>query len=120
MAGSVFKVTVVQYWVSNVWVSPDGKLCDKGTPGARFVKSRKVPKETPGAVKVKTKSGKWYGRVPGSTKPIPLSKNKVVALQMLGQMTTKGELAKMGIHDPYEEHRQRPLGDHLDDWEKSL
>src|SRR5262249_21182066 len=28
-------------------------------------KQRKVRKGTPGAKKVKTKSGKWYGRVPG-------------------------------------------------------
>ena len=76
----MFKVTVVQYWLYNAHVGPDGKPCDKDAPGARFVKSRKVPKGTPGAEKVTKKSSKWYGRLPGSTKPIPLSKNKVVAL----------------------------------------
>jgi hypothetical protein len=36
------------------------------------VKSRKVPARTPGVVKVRKKSGKWYGRVPGSPKAVPL------------------------------------------------
>lgn len=120
MAGSVFKITVVQYWVYNAWIDSDGKPCEKGTPGAKFVKSRKVPSGTPGAEKVKKKSSKWYGRVPGSTKPIPLSTNKVAALQMLTQKTTKSELAKVGICDPFEDHRKRPLAEHLDDFRRDL
>jgi hypothetical protein len=99
MAG-VFKVTVVQYWLYDAHVGPDGRPCDKDAPGARFVKSRKVPKDTPGAVKVTKKSSKWYGRLPGSTKPIPLSTNKVAALQILAAKTTKAGLAEAGIVDP--------------------
>src|SRR5262249_19352047 len=30
------------------------------------------------------------------------------------------ELAKVGIADPYEQHRKRPLLEHLADWETSL
>ena len=40
---SVFKVTVIQYWLHDCWIGPDGRLCNKGAPGARFVKARKVP-----------------------------------------------------------------------------
>ena len=76
---SVFKVTIVQYWLRNAWIGPDGMPCAEDAPAARFVKARKVPKGTPGARKVKKKSGKWYGRVPSSTKPVPLSANKVAA-----------------------------------------
>ena len=65
MASSLFKVTVVQYWLHDCWVGPDGRPCGKETPGARFVRARKVPKGTPGAKKVKKKSTKWYGRAPG-------------------------------------------------------
>jgi hypothetical protein len=58
MANSLFKVTIVQYWLYDCWVGPGGKVCAKDTPGARFVRSRKVPKGTPGAKKVKKKSSK--------------------------------------------------------------
>jgi hypothetical protein len=76
---SIFKVTVIQYWLHNAWLDAEGRPCAAGTPGARFVKARKMPKGTPGARKVKKKSGKWYGRVPGSARPVPLSPNKVAA-----------------------------------------
>src|SRR5262245_25847677 len=108
MGSSLFKVTVIQYWLHDAWIDQDGKPCAKGTPGAGCVKARKVPKGTSGAKKVKKKSGKWYGRVPGCKKPVPLSANKVAALQMLAGLTNKSELAKVGIGDPFEEHRKRP------------
>ena len=115
MAGNLFKVTVVQYWLYNAHVGPDGLPCDKDAPGARFVKSRKVPKDTAGAKKVKKKSTKWYGRVPGSAKPVPLSANKVAAQQLLAAMVKKADLGRAGILDPFEEHRNRPLKEHLND-----
>jgi hypothetical protein len=80
------------------------------------VKARKVPKGTPGAKKVKKKSTKWYGRTPGSTKPMPLSANKVAAQQLLAELVRKAELGRAGIIDPFEEHRKRPLADHLEDY----
>src|SRR5262245_36091755 len=120
MASSVFKVTVIQYWVRNAWISPDGTLCEKGTPGARFVKARKVPKGTPGAQKVKKKSSKWYGRLPSTRKPVPLSTNKVAAQQILAALIKKSELGKVGIGDPFEEHRRRPLTEHLVDYRRDL
>src|SRR5262245_25485448 len=120
MASSLFKVTVVQHWLRDCWIDADGRPCDEGAPGARFVKSRKVKAGTPGAKKVKKKSGKWYGRLPGSTKPIPLSANKVAAQQMLAAMVRKAELERAGIIDPFEAHRKRPLGEHLDEWEADL
>src|SRR4051812_31243637 len=119
MPSNLFKVTVIQYWLHDCWVGPDGRPCAKDAPGARFVRARKVPKGTPGAQKVKKKSGKWYGRVPGTAKPVPLSANKVAAQQILAALVKKAELRRVGINDPYEEHRKRPLVDHLADWEAS-
>src|SRR5262249_60189376 len=116
MASNLFKVTVVQYWLRDAWVGPDGLPCAKDAPGARFVKARKVPKGTRGARKAKKKSPRWYGRVPGSTKPVPLSANKVAAQQILAELVKKAELGRVGIADPFEEHRQRPLREHLDDY----
>src|SRR5262245_1190415 len=120
MASGLFKVTVIQYWLYDAWVGPNGLPCDKGTPGARFVKSRKVPKGTPGAVKVKKKSGKWYGRAPGSARPTPLSANKVAAQQLLAELVKRAELGRAGISDPFEQHRSRPLSEHLDDYYRYL
>jgi hypothetical protein len=117
---NVFKVTVVQYWIRNAWIGPDNKPCDKDTPGAKFVKSRKVPKGTVGAVKVNKKSGKWYGRATSGAKPVPLSSNKTAAQQLLADLVKKAELGRAGIVDPFEEHTKRPLADHLADFRREL
>jgi hypothetical protein len=84
---------------------------------------RRVTKETPGAVKKKGKSKKWYTRLPGldgKPQPVPLSANKTVAQQMLAKLLNKAELSKVGIDDPFEEHRKRPLAEHLTEWKASL
>src|SRR5215471_1775220 len=120
MAGNLFKVTIVQYWLYNIWISPNGQPGDKDTPGARFVKRRKVKAGTPGAEKVKKKSRKWYGRVPGNPKPVPLSTNKVAAQQLLAELVKKAELGRAGIGDPFEDHRKRPLREHLADYRREL
>ncbi len=58
---------------------------------------RQVPKGTPGARKVREKSAKWYGRVPGAAKPVPLCANRSAAQIMLNDLVRKAELAKIGI-----------------------
>src|SRR5262245_3292727 len=98
---SLFKITVVQHWVYDCWIGPDGLPCAEGDEGARFVESRRVKPGTPGAVKVNKKSSKWYGRLPGSTKPVPLSANRTVALQMLAAKVRKAEMGSVGLDDPY-------------------
>jgi integrase len=117
---SLFKITVVQHWIHDCWIGPDCLPCAKDALSARFVKSRRVPPGTPGAKKVKKKSGKWYGRDPKTGKPVPLSSNKVAAQQMLGEMLHKAALAKVGISDPFEAYRLRPLLEHLADYEGYL
>ncbi|SRR5579883_1364291 len=81
---------------------------------------RQVPKGTPGARKVKEKTAKWYGRVPGAAKPIPLCRNKGAAEIMLNERVKKAELEKVGVKDAYEPHRLRPLHEHLADFEEEL
>jgi integrase/recombinase XerC len=118
---SAFKVTVVQYWLRNCWIGSDGSPCPEGTPGARFVKARKVKAGTPGAKKVKKKSAKWYGRPVSGGKPVPLSPNKVAAQQLLAKLVEKAEMAKAGLGNPYlEEQRERPLAEHLADFRAAL
>src|SRR5262245_8408997 len=120
MSSNLFKITVVQHWLHDCWIDREGVPCAEDEPGARFVKSRKVPAGTPGAKKLKKKSSKWYGRVPGSAKPTPLSTNKVAAQQLLAELVRKAELGRAGIGDPFEEHRKRPLSEHLADFRREL
>src|SRR5262249_35245910 len=46
--------------------------------------------------------------------------NKTAAQQMLGELVRKAELAKVGITDPFAEHRQRLLAEHLADYRVEL
>jgi integrase/recombinase XerC len=81
---------------------------------------KQVPKGTAGAKKHKEKSAKWYGRVPGAAKPVPLCANKTAAQMLLNELVKKAEMARAGICDPYEAHRKRPLAEHLDDFRREM
>src|SRR5947208_14522223 len=95
-------------------------VCKKSSTRHLDAGGRQVPKGTPGARKVREKSAKWYGRAPGSARPVPLCENKAAAQLMLNEQVRKAGLATVGISDPYESHRKRPLTDHLDDFESAL
>jgi integrase len=79
---------------------------------------RKVPAGTPGAIKVTTKSRKWYGTVNGEK--TPLCADKAVARRMLNKMLADADLDRAGMGDVYVEHRRRPLSDHLADFQTAL
>jgi integrase len=106
---SLFKPVIIRYTLPNGSTrTPDGQRVDKSTPGA---------------VKKKRKAKKWYGSYTdanGEPQRPPLSANKTVAQQMLNALVRKAELGKVGIVDPFEEHRKRPLAEHLTEWEASL
>ncbi len=95
----VFKKSIVRY------LDADGRQVPKGTPDARHIKA---------------KSTKWYGRVPGTPKPVPLSANKVVAQQMLAALINKDSLEKVHGPDPFAQHRERPLSEHMADYDSYL
>ena len=95
----VYKKTIVRY------VDAAGKQVSKGTPGAR---------------KVALKSGKYYGTVPGSGKRVPLSPNKSVAEQMLAALIHQAGQEKIHGKDPFADHRDRPLREHLDDYIREM
>jgi integrase/recombinase XerD len=66
---------------------------------------------------------KWYGQytdAEGKQRRVPLSENKTAAQQMLNDLVRKAKLGKAGILDPFEEHRKRPLTEHLQDWKRVL
>ena len=114
----LFKVPITQYWLYDCWLGADGKPCDESTRGARHKGAVRVTKATPGAKIVRTKSTKWYGRVNGIR--VPLSANKEAARIMLGERLKKTELHKAGAGDPFEDQKQKPLREHLDDYRRYL
>ena len=114
----LFKIPVTQYWLHDCWIDSDGNPCDQAAPGARYKRAFRVTKATPGAKIVRMKSTKWYGRVNG--KPVPLSVNKEAARIMLGELLKKTELHKAGAGDPFEDQKQKPLREHLDDYRRYL
>src|SRR5262245_49984852 len=63
-------------------------------------------------------SRKWYGTVSG--KPVPLCRDKGAAQKLLNKLLTDATLRAHGVGDPYAEHRQRPLADHLADFQAML
>jgi integrase len=93
----VFKKQTVRYY------TPDGKRC-----GA----------DTPGASRVVELSRKWYGTVSG--KPVPLCRDKGASQKLLNKLLTDATMRAHGVGDPYEEHRGRPLVDHLADFRAAL
>src|SRR5262249_55558600 len=63
---------------------------------------------------------KWYGRVSGAPRPVPLCENKAAAQMMHNELRRKAGLATAGITDPNEAHRKRPLLEHLADFESAF
>lgn len=69
--------------------------------------------------RMKTKSKKWWGRLRdenGREKRVPLAVDRVAAQAMLNELVKKVERRVAGVSDPLEEHRQRPLSEHVDDF----
>src|SRR5262249_23526838 len=60
----------------------------------------------------------WYGWVNGDA--VPLCSNKAAAEIMLGNLLRKAAMGDAGAVDPFEEHRGRPLAEHLDEFEAEL
>ncbi len=97
-----FKKHTVRY------ATPDGQRCSP---------------DTPGAVKRVEESRKYYGLVPlpnGKRKAVPLCPDLARSKQMLNKLLTDAAMRQHGLADPYEEHRKRPLADHLDDFAAAL
>ena len=89
----------------------------------RTADGRRVTKNTPGAVRRKRKAKQWYGQYvngAGIERRVPLSANKTAAQQLLNELVRKAELGKIGVADPFEAHRRRPVAEHLADFAKEL
>ena len=92
----------------------------KGVPSARFKRRGKTITAplTVAGDRVRVQSPFYYGTVDG--KPVRLFKDAVASQQRLAELVRKSERKESGLADPFEEHRLRPLAEHLADWRKSL
>jgi integrase len=106
---SLYRPRIVTYCLRDgSYRTPDGK---------------RVTKHTKGAVRKVTKSKKWYGRYTdgaGRQIRVPLSISKETSRRMLAKLAGDAQLASVGLDDPFEEHRDRPLLEHLDDYARYL
>src|SRR5215470_5934636 len=69
--------------------------------------------------KIKTKSKKWWGRYRdenGVERRVPLAMDKAAAQAMLNGLVKKVERRAVGLDDPFEEHRRKPVAEHLADF----
>jgi excisionase family DNA binding protein len=89
----------------------------------RTPKGKRVTCKTRGAVKSSRPAKKWYGRytdAAGRTHRVPLSESKEIARRMLAKLAGDAQLARVGIGDPFEAHRGRPLAEHVEDFRRYL
>lgn len=73
--------------------------------------------------RVKTKSKKWWGRYKdenGLERRVPLAVDKTAAQTMLNELVRKTERRAAGLIDRFDEHRQRPIDVHLEEFQKHL
>jgi len=89
---------------------------------ARVYRQRYTVKQPDGSTVVRT-ARKWYidhtdrdgkrRRVPGYT-------DKAATLQKAAELDRRAQRGESGMTDRYEEHRKRPLSEHVADWRQSL
>jgi integrase len=104
---TLYKPTIVTYQLKDgSHRTPDGK---------------RVTKTTPGATRQIRQSKKWYGRyTDGAGRPmrVPLSESKETARRMLAKLSGDAQLVGVGLGDPFQDHRARPLAEHLEDYRR--
>jgi integrase len=83
---------------------------------------KRVPKETAGAEKKQVESRKWYGVVTVNGKKVakPLSRDKRKSEQLLNAWETDLLRGRLGLKDPFEEHKLRAISDHVGDYLRDL
>ncbi len=99
--------SLVKPWI-NRYRDADGKI---------------VPRDTPGARKVKERSERWYGQVKdanGKWKRVPLFTDKTASLAELGKLVTAIERGEAGMVDPFKESKERPATEHMEEYLNDL
>jgi integrase len=78
----------------------------------------RVPKETPGAKKVKERSTVWYGqyKVDGKYKREPLYTDKEASRQRLAELVKGIERGEVGLVNPHKHSLERNIEQHVQDY----
>jgi integrase len=108
-------------------IPADAERCTlKGKPAVRFAgedgRTVTAPLTKKGD-RIRLLSVKWYGEyvdAAGVTQRKPLATDKTAAQQLLAALVRKAELSRAGVADPFEEHRLKPLADHVEDYRRYL
>jgi integrase len=106
---TLYRPKVIEYTL------PDGSY--------RTPDGERVTRKSPGAVRRVKRSKTWFGRYTdgvGRRHQVKLSTSKETARRMLAKLAGDAQLAGVGIVDPFAEHRQRPLTEHLEDFARYL
>ena len=89
---------------------------------ASIFKQQYTTRDSDGKV-IKKKSAYWYvdyKAEDGTRKRVKGFKDKTATAQLAAKLEKEAELEQAGIIDRFKEHRQRPLAEHLRDFETSL
>ena len=73
--------------------------------------------------RIKKRSKKWWAKYRdenGAVRRVPLATDKMAAQTMLNEIVRRVELKMAGLSDPFEQHRKRPLTEHLADFRRYL
>ncbi|MCI0462124.1 MAG: tyrosine-type recombinase/integrase [Gemmataceae bacterium] len=101
----LFRPKIVEYRLGGKSRTPDGQ---------------RVTRDTPGAQRSERQAKKWYGRLPGQDRPVPLSASKETARRMLNKLLGDAEMASVGLVDPFAEQKAQPLAQHVADYGRYL
>src|SRR5690606_5531179 len=72
---------------------------------------------------VRERAKKWYGQYRDANNVkvrTPLCRDRVAAKAMLAELERKAERARAGAIDPFDEHRNRALPEHVADFRRHL
>jgi integrase len=83
---------------------------------------KRVPRGTPGAVKVREKSAKWYAcwKEGGRQIRVPLATDKSASQTMLADLLRDKERGRAGMIDPFQHHLDRAISEHRDEYLASI
>ena len=73
--------------------------------------------------KVREKSKNWYGQfkdADGRTVRKPLCEDKTASQAMLTELIRKSNMVRSGLVDRFDDHRRRPLSEHIADFDTSM
>ncbi len=108
-------------------IPADGEIFEK--KGKKFVRftqrggKRITAPLTADGKRCRIESSKWYGDyidADGINQTVPLATDRTAADQMLAELVKKAAQRAAGLTDKFDDHRQKPLADHLEDFRAYL